>query len=311
MVSKPVTPTCPVCQNPASRCLGTHSTFDTKVWHCDKDNLSFCYPSPSASHLSNHYDSDYRLSKDFTDDYKLKHYRRAWSQYRYLRHHLPLKKIKRVLDIGCNFGALLDYISDSVPVVNGLELHTPAINTAPSHIKDNIRKALKPTDAYSQSEAFDLVTLSHVIEHYANPSVELVDIGKRIRPGGYLFIETPNVPADIVSLMASRNNLGDHLLWFTPQAIISAAASAGFQPISGTFYHYGRKSWTPGYKSSVFNTNTLLSIFSYISNIAACKLAPLFFIKPKLAAVLFPDHNRFRQIHNGYNMRVIFKKEEK
>lgn len=47
----------------------------------------------------------------------------------------------------------------------------------------------------SEREAFDGMTLNHVIEHVHNPRATLADCYRLLKPGGWLWLETPNLDA--------------------------------------------------------------------------------------------------------------------
>jgi 2-polyprenyl-3-methyl-5-hydroxy-6-metoxy-1,4-benzoquinol methylase len=72
------------------------------------------------------------------------------------------------------------------------------------------------------SQAFDLVTLVHSLEHFTDPLSMLRRLRKRISPGGRLFIQVNNVdrtPFDLV--------VADHLCHFTPRSLAYLVARAG------------------------------------------------------------------------------------
>jgi SAM-dependent methyltransferase len=101
------------------------------------------------------------------------------------------------------------------------------------------RRAGLPVTAGSLSDledgardgAYDAVTLSHVIEHLHEPASALATVHRVLRPGGTLWIATPNVESrghaefgrDWLALDPPR-----HLVVFAPAALADLVTSAGF-----------------------------------------------------------------------------------
>ena len=80
-------------------------------------------------------------------------------------------------------------------------------------------------------ESFDAVTLSHVIEHLVDPVATLAECRRLLRPGGLLWIATPNLASpgyrqygrDWLGVDAPR-----HLVLFTPESLRRTFEQAGF-----------------------------------------------------------------------------------
>lgn len=71
------------------------------------------------------------------------------------------------------------------------------------------------------SEAeFDLIVLSHVLEHIAEPRPFLGLVRSRLAVGGYLFIEVPNQD------YRHKSHLGTHLLSFSPEVLARLVGEA-------------------------------------------------------------------------------------
>jgi SAM-dependent methyltransferase len=86
-------------------------------------------------------------------------------------------------------------------------------------------------DLVDEPGGYDVITLSHVIEHVHDPSALLRAIYRMLRPGGLLWLETPNLDS-LGHARFGRNWRGleppRHLLLFSVDSLKFALAQAGF-----------------------------------------------------------------------------------
>jgi predicted SAM-dependent methyltransferase len=90
-----------------------------------------------------------------------------------------------------------------------------------------------------KTETFDLVTLSHVIEHLYDPIDVLKTCHKILKPGGRLWLETPNLESKGHEIFGKDWRDLDpprHLLIFNRSSLIKAIGSAGFTHIEDEPY---------------------------------------------------------------------------
>lgn len=99
----------------------------------------------------------------------------------------------RLLDIGCGSGAFLDLAESAGWSVRGCDTDPKALASAASPGRD-VRLGGAEQFA-AEADGFDAVTLSHVIEHVHDPADTLRQAKTLLRPGGMLFIDTPNSAA--------------------------------------------------------------------------------------------------------------------
>src|SRR5207245_4865170 len=97
---------------------------------------------------------------------------------------------RSVLDIGCGDGYFLRIMRDLGWTVQGLEPDPKAAAFARAYGLDIIQSPIE--HASLPSNAFDVITTSHVIEHVLEPVTFLSVARRALRPDGLLYVFTPN-----------------------------------------------------------------------------------------------------------------------
>lgn len=109
--------------------------------------------------------------------------RRGQSLLRYIRDHLPLQHIERVLDYGGGDGRLMSPFR-----AEGKDCFLVDYNQSPV---DGVTKLTDTIDDLDPEERFDLIFCSHVIEHVAEPLEVMKKLISHLDTGGHLFVEVP------------------------------------------------------------------------------------------------------------------------
>jgi SAM-dependent methyltransferase len=147
--------------------------------------------------------------------------------------HLRLEqKGARLLDIGCGNGAFVDAARVWGWDAEGLEPDPNAVAVGQAKGLPITAGSL-PKTAYPDA-SFDAATMSHSIEHLHDPVACLQEIRRILRPGGTLWIDTPNLRArGHVIFGADWRGLEPprHLVLFTTRSLISALRRVGFNQI--------------------------------------------------------------------------------
>lgn len=137
----------------------------------------------------------------------------------------------RILDVGCGCGIFLYYLKRHGWQTFGVEMN----HTAAARAKEAFGIEVFPgelRDAPFEPDSFDVVQMNHVIEHCPEPLDELRRMARLLKPGGSLFIGTPNV----VCFNARRGGAywrpwetPRHLYLFSPATLTAALEKAGLR----------------------------------------------------------------------------------
>ena len=111
--------------------------------------------------------------------------------------YLPYKRNGILLDVGCSFGAFLGAAKSVGWKACGVEVASLPASIA-AHDHDVFHGYL--SDAPYELDSFDVVRLNNVIEHASSPRALVHDIERVLRPGGLLYISTPNVDSCSLAL---------------------------------------------------------------------------------------------------------------
>lgn len=143
--------------------------------------------------------------------------------------HLPKPEPgMRLLDVGSGNGHFLDFARKCGWSVTGVDLDEKAVAAGRSRGLD-VRTGT--IEAIGADEQFDGITMGHVIEHVYDPPALLEACYQRLKPGGWIWVDTPNIDSlghaeygpHWVGVDAPR-----HLILFTPASLTDALAKAGF-----------------------------------------------------------------------------------
>jgi 2-polyprenyl-3-methyl-5-hydroxy-6-metoxy-1,4-benzoquinol methylase len=103
---------------------------------------------------------------------------------------------RRVLDVGCQTGALAIALSERGANVSGMDLESKLIEAATIRARcHGARAEFRVAFAESlpfESASFDVVTFIDVIEHVRDAAKALGEIARVLRPGGVVYLQGPN-----------------------------------------------------------------------------------------------------------------------
>lgn len=150
--------------------------------------------------------------------------------YRYLPPR-PAGKTMRVLDVGCGNGAWLEMAREAGWQAAGVE--PDSVSREQAHGRGfDVRERI--ADWLGEPGSFDYVTMSHVIEHVHDPLALLRDSLGLLRPGGGLYVDTPNLDAlghETYGPFWRGLEPPRHLVLFNRDSLAAAVSGSGFRDI--------------------------------------------------------------------------------
>lgn len=149
---------------------------------------------------------------------------------------------QRLLDIGCDAGTFLQAAAQEFGIVpvgidasrraieaareRGIEAYQTPVESAPEHLSD-----------------FLVITAIDLIEHVAEPADFLRNIRARLRPGGVVYLETPNIRSMVYRIGRGLSHVTkakflerlfppQHVQYFTEASLAMLCQSAGLDIVS-------------------------------------------------------------------------------
>jgi len=225
---------CPVCSSNSEfyqlyRSL--NKAFNKiNISKCDKCDLYFADPMPSDEELKdynlNYWQNAHGISNNSKGPFKANPFFSMLAairlQYILDNHQIGPGRVS-ILEIGPGSGEFASL------VVNQLKnLEYTAIETDVSHhlfLKSIGVNLISQIDLNTEQKAFDIIVVSHVLEHVNNPCNFLCDLSEHINESGIIFIEVPCL--DFVF-----NSIDEpHLLFFDKPSLATLLYKSSLCPL--------------------------------------------------------------------------------
>lgn len=192
-----------------------------------------------AAFYDNEYQPLYSGSVEAGDEYLNTQRVRGETINRFVAGLLPAGS--RVVDLGCGAGWTLFAFREAGHRVAGCDLGTTYLEAGRSRGLD---LRLGDHTALADVAPFDLVILSHVFEHIADPPKLMHDIKPMLAPGGMVYIEVPGLK-EIPNAYADplRYFQNAHLWSFDLESLTAVMARCGYRQVKGS--EYVRSLFTP------------------------------------------------------------------
>jgi SAM-dependent methyltransferase len=212
---------CPNCAGTRRRRIGLLNDTvgaPAEVLQCEDCGLGYVSILLHPDDLARYYADGYDVvpSKEFANA-------RAISQRDLLCELLEPEQRRRVFEIGAGTGALLKLLSEDGAEVAGVE---------PRWAVEDLNVVKGEAEDIAAGGEYDIVVLSHVLEHFAAPH-DLLAIARRLlRPGGHLFLEIPNFESADIKADEYGKAENPHVLFLTAAALKDTLLRAGFSVVA-------------------------------------------------------------------------------
>ncbi len=201
---------------------------------CKKCGLIRITPRMNQEGYNRFYDTEYRRlysnSESATEDFFLEQYRHGLEIYNYVKDEMKGES-KKVLEIGCGAGGILMAFLDNGCIVKGIDLGSEYVKSGKE--KDNRLdlEVASAKDIIGRGEKYDVIILSHVLEHMLNLKEELENISMLMKEDGILYIEVPGVK------FIHKAYRGDLLLYMQNAHVYSFSMNTLNQIMKWNSYH--------------------------------------------------------------------------
>jgi len=252
---------CPLCGNPGhyaytGRDLLYGHPGDYPYHACRHCRAVFIVPMPEPEVIGSFYPDDYMVYEKNKGPKRYGWAEKSVLHHRYRYRHLspppPARALApllaaflyrdslhyvpdgRGLDIGCGNGRFIATMNSLGWRFEGVEFSPVAVRACREAGLTVFEGEL--ADAAFDSESFDLITARHLLEHVPDPHRLFAEIGRVLKPGGRLLIQTPNSAALGRSLFKDlwyANDVPRHLILYDPGNLDMLAEHHGLRKSRG------------------------------------------------------------------------------
>ncbi len=236
---------CITCNNELERYSDT-SNLDLPVNFCKNCNLYINGDTKEQvrKKVSNLYKKDYwnernsetSINSEYTDvDSQGK--RRNWtSQFLYSKKHIVGKNL---LEIGVGAGQSILWFEEEGFDVKGIEPDGRNVSMINRKLKTG--KVIESSvEDFSTEEEFNVIWMSHVLEHLIEPDKFLKNIKMNLKKDGVFFIEVPN--CEYKPMLENSIKKNPHLFHFTKKSLSKLVENLGYKILTCDVFRPATKS---------------------------------------------------------------------
>jgi 2-polyprenyl-3-methyl-5-hydroxy-6-metoxy-1,4-benzoquinol methylase len=215
---------CLACGGSEQRWAGNKNQLE--LWKCMCCGMIFMRQQVAAEALEELYDHYYDSARFETPPVV------AQSLARQIASFASYRVAGRILDIGFGEGGLLRIAEQQGWQCYGTEVSPQALAygaTRGWQVTNNADR-----DSRFSPHSFDVVTMIELLEHMPNPQQVLAEAARWLRPGGLLYLTTPNAKSlncRLLGLNWSVVSPPEHIALWTAQGIKRAFSKVGLQPL--------------------------------------------------------------------------------
>ncbi len=250
---------CPICSNKNIKYLFSQGDKRTKmpgvfeIFHCNNCQTKFISP---PINLSDYYKSDYFI--DFQDSenlfFRIKG-KIIGEKYRTTKNIISKKifnflgkfisalpsKVGKILDFGCSCGEILHMLKKSGFDVYGMDISEIAVGKCHGHGLNNVFLGVEKDINIYPDDFFDSIRASHVIEHMVDPKIFIELANKKLKKGGELIIQTPNINS--LGILFGKHtkyyyDIPRHIMLFSSNSIRYLLKKNGFSKVNISYVNF-------------------------------------------------------------------------
>ena len=223
---------CPLCggtERPVVSTRDRHGNALTTVI-CMACGVVTNDPIPSDEELAAFYRQDYRTEYKGSAEPRM---RQIWRNFRGTTEHMSTFRgyyegRKRCLDLGSGSGEFM-YLAGHVGIdCLGIEPNEGYSAYCRDKLGLNVMSQTLEESEFAD-ESFDLIRLSHVMEHMRDPVRSLKVLKRWLADDGILYIEVPNIDRDATHKMRGKIFHFGHIFNFSPWTMRMTALLAGLE----------------------------------------------------------------------------------
>ncbi len=149
--------------------------------------------------------------------------------YGFIQYTIGLENISNILEIGSGDGVLLRLIRKNHPNINITALEPNKNHCAILSLIPDVTVIQDYMENAGLKQKYDLVIMSHVLEHIENPQEAIKYIYDNLLvDGGFLYIDVPNQDYELCSVGISFKAPATHLYFFNGENMKNMLTSLGF-----------------------------------------------------------------------------------
>ncbi|MEZ5083097.1 MAG: class I SAM-dependent methyltransferase [Bacteroidales bacterium] len=232
---------CPVCHSNEFEKLAEKDRYGLffPVVICKDCGLVRSNPRMNENSYRKFYMDDYRdlyEGKPEPDNrFFNQQYKKGEKIYKFLSkvENLNLNEKRKVFEVGCGAGGILEYFKRKGHEVSGIDLNGKYLEFGKKNY--NLDLTVSSLTDYSIKNSPDIIIYSHVLEHILNLDQELQNIHKLLSSEGNLYVEVPGIKNlqlsyDMDFLKYLQNA---HVYHFTLESLNNLLSKNGFGLIKG------------------------------------------------------------------------------
>ncbi|MBL9117203.1 MAG: class I SAM-dependent methyltransferase [Verrucomicrobiaceae bacterium] len=233
---------CPLCG-----LVELNHRFEKKsrqFWACSDCGIEFQWPLPSPGELERYYDEQFAdgMYSVFTSAAQMKTLT-ARQRLKEIGRWVPYSG--RWLDVGCADGVFVREAAATGVAASGVELSSVGVEKA---IQAGLDVRCGRLEELPHTDTYDCITAFDVLEHVLDPRGFILEIYKRLNPGGFAALTLPDLGSIFSKLMGSRWWFyipEEHLHYFNKTTVSALGHKAGLQTVhvGATYkpltYNYG------------------------------------------------------------------------